>query len=88
MLVHSRRKKAVRSQRDIVLAILEACRTPNVQHWIMVKARLGYETFWHHMNRLISMGMMDEMNEGNRTMYRVNAKGLDFLAYLSTSGEF
>ncbi len=82
MLVHSRRKKAVRSQRDIVLAILEACRTPNVQHWIMVKARLGYETFWNHMNRLLSMGMMDELNEGNRTMYKVNAKGLDFLSYL------
>ncbi|MHB1867584.1 MAG: hypothetical protein ACYCPP_01410, partial [Nitrososphaerales archaeon] len=41
--VSKRRRKAVRSQQSILIAILEACRTPTVQHWIMVKARLGYD---------------------------------------------
>ncbi|MHB8567568.1 MAG: winged helix-turn-helix domain-containing protein [Nitrososphaerales archaeon] len=84
-LIHSRRKKPVRSQKTIVRAILEVCRTPSVQHWIMVRARLGYETFWHHMNDLLSRGMMDTMNDGNKTLYRVNANGLDFLNRLEDS---
>ena len=78
-----RQKRSVRSQNAIVAAILDACRTPTVQHWVMIKARLGYDTFWHHMNNLLSRGMMDELNEGSRTLYRVNAKGLELLSQLS-----
>ncbi len=74
-LVHTRRKRSIRSQSAILAAILEACRTPSVQHWIMVKARLGYETFWHHMNGLLSQGMLETMYEGNKTLYRINSKG-------------
>ena len=85
VLVHSHRRRAVRTQNAIELAILEACRTPLVQHWIMVKARLGYETFWTHMSKLLSMGMMDEMNEGNKTFYRVSPKGLELLSQLNNS---
>ena len=84
LLVRSRRKRAIRSQSSILTAILEACRTPNVQHWIMVKARLGYDTFWHHMNSLISQGMMETMYEGNKTLYRINAKGINYLEKLET----
>ena len=64
---------------------MNACRTPTVQHWIMVKARLGYDTFWKHMNKLISMGVMDETIEGSKTLYRVNARGLEMLNQLPTS---
>ena len=56
VLVHQRRKRVIRPQRLIVTAILDACRTPSVQHWIMVKARLGYDTFWKHMNELSIAG--------------------------------
>jgi len=45
----------------------------------MVKARLGYETFWHHMNGLLSAGYLDTICDGNRTLYRTNAQGLDLL---------
>ncbi len=72
----------VRSQNTIVKAILEACRTPTVQHWIMVKARLGYDTFWKHMNSLITLGMMNTVNDGHRTLYSVNEKGLNLLKEL------
>ena len=84
-LIHSRPKKPVRSQNTITRAILEACRTPTVQHWIMVRARLGYETFWHHMNDLLSRGMLESMHDGSKTLYRINAKGLDLLDSLETA---
>jgi hypothetical protein len=44
----SRRKsgrRTIRSQDEIEAAILDSCRTPIVQHWIMVKARLGLILF-------------------------------------------
>ena len=80
-----RRRKAVRSQQLILIAILEACRSPTVQHWIMVKARLGYDTFWKHMNMFVSKGMMDMRNDGYKTLYSVNEKGLEFLQELESS---
>jgi predicted transcriptional regulator len=81
-LAHQRRRRVIRPQRQIVTAILDACRTPSVQHWIMVKARLGYDTFWKHMNELVSLGMMNTSSDGNKTMYSINAKGLNLLQQL------
>ncbi|MDG6922206.1 MAG: hypothetical protein JRN67_02805 [Nitrososphaerota archaeon] len=87
-LVHQRRRRVIRPQKQIVSAILDACRTPCVQHWIMVKARLGYDTFWKHMNALVSLGMMDTSTDGNKTVYSINEKGLVLLKELEneTSG--
>lgn len=68
---------------EIETSILDSCRTPNVQHWIMLKARLGYDTFWKHMNYLLTTGLMEERNEGNRTVYQTSAKGLQLLEKLS-----
>ena len=85
VLAHQRRRRVIRPQRQIVTAILDACRTPSVQHWIMVKARLGYDTFWKHMNELVSLGMMNTSNDGNKTMYSINEKGLSLLQQLQES---
>lgn len=82
-LLHNRRRREVRSQEVILVAILEACRTPTVQHWIMVKARLGYDTFRKHMNELVSLGMMNTLNEGNKTLYSLSERGLTLLQQLS-----
>ncbi len=84
-LSQRRQRRTVRSQKSIMVAILEACRTPTVQHWIMVKARLGYDTFWKHMNMLMSKGMMEKSNDGYKTLYSVNQKGLEFLRDLEAS---
>ncbi len=83
MLLHHRRRREVRSQQVIMVAILEACRTPTVQHWIMVKARLGYDTFRKHMNQLVSLGMMNTLSDGNKTLYSINDRGLSLLQQLS-----
>ena len=53
-----------------------------MQHWIMVKARLGYDTFWKHMNELVSLGMMNTLNDGSKTLYSINEKGLNLLQEL------
>jgi predicted transcriptional regulator len=84
-LLHRRKRREVRSQDKILVAILEACRTPTVQHWIMVKARLGYDTFWKHMNELVALGMMDTKNDGHKTLYFINARGLSLLKELGES---
>ena len=84
LLLHQRRRREVRSQEVIMVAILEACRTPTVQHWIMVKARLGYDTFRKHMNQLISLGMMNTLDEGNKTLYSLSERGLSLLQQLAT----
>jgi predicted transcriptional regulator len=83
LLLHHRRRREVRSQDVILLAILEACRTPTVQHWIMVKARLGYDTFRKHMNQLVSLGMMNTLTEGNKTLYSLSERGLSLLQQMS-----
>src|ERR1700730_14657262 len=82
-LMHQRHRREVRAQQKIMMAILEACRTPTVQHWIMVKARLGYDTFRKHMNELVSLGMMNTLNDGNKTLYSLNQRGLSMLQRLS-----
>jgi len=84
MLLHHRRRREVRSQQVIMMAILEACRTPTVQHWIMVKARLGYDTFRKHMNELVSLGMMNTLSDGNKTLYSINERGLSLLQQLTS----
>jgi predicted transcriptional regulator len=84
-LVHQKKKRVIRPRRMIVAAILDACRTPTVQHWIMVRARLGYDTFWKHMNDLVSRGMMNIVSEGSKTLYSVSDKGLSLLRELENS---
>lgn len=81
--LHSKRRRNVRPQSEITAAILEACRTPTVQHWIMVKARLGYDTFWKHMNELVSLGMMNTIQDGHKTLYSINQAGLNLLQKLA-----
>jgi predicted transcriptional regulator len=90
----SRRGRKVRPKSKIVIAILEACRTPSVEHWIMIKARLGYETFWSHMSRLLSEGKMisitdQDTSKGSRarTYYTVTGEGLRYLEKLKSSSE-
>ncbi|MGI0091937.1 MAG: winged helix-turn-helix domain-containing protein [Nitrososphaerales archaeon] len=92
-LIHHRKRRGIRPQKEIVAAILDACRTPTVEHWILVKARLGYATLWKHMSKLVSLGMLNETYEGKKTLYTINEKGLELLnqiedgASVRTSGE-
>lgn len=78
MQLGRRRKRPNRSQNAITLSILEACRTPCLQHWLMIKARLGYNSFVSHVDSLIDEGMIKVMNERNRVFYSITQQGLVF----------
>jgi predicted transcriptional regulator len=75
----------MRSQNEIIITILEACRRPSVQRLIMIKARLGYETFWTRMNRLLNENMLKCSSKGKKTVYSVTGAGLTLLEKLVTS---
>jgi predicted transcriptional regulator len=85
--MRSRKGRKIRPRSKILIAILEACRTPSVEHWIMIKARLGYETFWTHMNRLLDEGKMicsfvgDQRYGGGKSKayYSITKDGLSML---------
>jgi predicted transcriptional regulator len=73
------RTHPVRSQEEIDLAVLGACRMPLVQHWVMVKARVGYDTFWSHVSSLLEQGLLSEVVDGSKVLYGITEKGLEFL---------
>ncbi|MGI0078912.1 MAG: winged helix-turn-helix domain-containing protein [Nitrososphaerales archaeon] len=85
--LRSRKGRTVRSQDTIQMAILEACRSPSVEHWIMIKARLGYETFWSHTTKLLREGMMNRLVEKGRgrTLYSITENGLALLERLKSN---
>jgi predicted transcriptional regulator len=91
--MRSRKGRKIRPRNKILIAILEACRTPSVEHWIMIKARLGYETFWMHTNRLLQEGKMicsfgDQKQGGkSKTYYSITEDGLLMLDKLRENQE-
>jgi predicted transcriptional regulator len=91
--MRSRKGRKIRPRNKILIAILEACRTPSVEHWIMIKARLGYETFWMHTNRLIEEGKMmcsfGDQRQGSKskTYYSITKDGLIMLDQLREKQE-
>jgi predicted transcriptional regulator len=90
MRMRSRKGRKIRPRSKILIAILEACRTPSVEHWIMIKARLGYETFWMHVNRLLNEGKValfrndDGRGNGSKTYYTLTREGLQMLEELKS----
>ena len=54
----------------------------------MVKARLGYDTFWKHMNNLVSLGLMNAVNDGHKTLYSINEKGISLLKQIESSEQY
>ena len=88
--MRSRKGRKIRPRSKILIAILEACRTPSVEHWIMIKARLGYETFWMHVNRLLNEGKLmlfrneDDLSARSKTYYTVTQEGLQMLEDLKS----
>jgi predicted transcriptional regulator len=90
MRMRSRKGRKIRPRSKILIAILEACRTPSVEHWIMIKARLGYETFWMHVNRLLNEGKValfrndDGRGMGSKTYYTLTREGLQMLEELKS----
>lgn len=86
--MRSRKGRKIRPRNRILIDMLEACRTPAIEHWIMIKARLGYETFWMHMNNLLQEGKMicslSRQNRGGKPLnyYSITPDGIHMLEKL------
>ena len=86
--MRSRRGRKIRSRSRILMEILEACRSPAVEHWIMIKARVGYEGFCKYTDKLMQEGMVissrTEERPGARpkTYYSLTKEGLQKLEKL------
>ena len=76
---NQRTRKPLRTQRVILAAILEACRSPSVEHWIMVRARLGYSSFKYHIKKLLEAGMINTLSDEGRTLYCLSDQGIRLL---------
>jgi predicted transcriptional regulator len=88
--MRSRKGRKIRSRNKILYAILEACHSPAVEHWIMIKARVGYQSFVKHMDRLLSEGKVSSSRysdeHGRRTTYyTLTNEGLQMLEKLKNS---
>ena len=69
--------------------ILEACRTPAIEYWIMIKARLGYETFSKYRDKLLREGKMISLysnanGRASKTYYSLTQEGIQMLEELKT----
>jgi predicted transcriptional regulator len=88
--MRSRKGRRIRSRNRILCEILDACHTPAVEHWIMIKARVGYQSFVKHMDRLLSEGKIsssrsgDEHGRRSTTYYTLTNEGLQMLEKLKS----
>jgi predicted transcriptional regulator len=86
--MRSRKGRKIRSRNRILYEILEACHSPAVEHWIMIKARVGYQSFIRHMDRLLNEGKVsssrtgDERGRRSTTYYTLTKEGLQMLEEL------
>lgn len=88
--MRSRKGRKIRSRNTILAEILDACHSPAVEHWIMIKARVGYQSFVKHMDRLLSEGKVrssrnaDDRGRRTATYYTLTKEGLQMLEKLKS----
>lgn len=86
--MRSRKGRKIRTRNRILMEILEACRSPAVEHWIMIKARVGYQSFVKYIDRLLSEGKVTSSRAGeengrrSKTYYTLTKEGLQMLEEL------
>lgn len=86
--MRSRKGRKIRNRNTILKDILEACRSPAVEHWIMIKARVGYQSFSKYSERLLNEGKVvssrtvEENGRRSRTYYTLTREGLEMLEEL------
>jgi predicted transcriptional regulator len=88
--MRSRKGRKIRSRNAILYEILDACHSPAVEHWIMIKARVGYQSFVKHMDTLLSEGKIsssrsaDDRGRRIATYYTLTREGLQMLEKLKS----
>ena len=70
-----------RSRYEVIAAILKSAGREETRTKIMYKAMLSNEQCKSYLVSLISNGLMQEVYNGTKTVYKITSKGNTFLGY-------
>ena len=70
-----------RSRYEVIAAILKSVNKEETRTKIMYKAMLSNDKCKLYLDSLIKSGLVHEVNNGEKTLYRITPKGSRFLSY-------
>lgn len=70
-----------RSRYEVIAAILRSASKEETRTKIMYKAMLSNDQCKIYLDSLLQSGLVQEINSGNKMVYRITHKGNTFLAY-------
>ena len=70
-----------RSRYEVIAAILRSASKEETRTKIMYKAMLSNDQCKVYLDSLLQSGLVQEVNIGNKMVYRITHKGTKFLAY-------
>ena len=70
-----------RSRYEVIAAILKSVSKEETRTKIMYKAMLSNDQCKLYLDSLIKSGLVQEVNNGDKMLYKITAKGTRFLAY-------
>src|SRR5918992_1487012 len=70
-----------RSRYEVIAAILRSASKEETRTKIMYKAMLSNDQCKIYLDSLLQSGLVQEVNSGNKMVYRITHKGNKFLSY-------
>jgi predicted transcriptional regulator len=70
-----------RSRYEVIAAILKSSAKEETRTKIMYKAMLSNDQCKIYLDSLLNSGLIQEVNNGNKLVYRITHKGNKFLSY-------
>ena len=70
-----------RSRYEVIAAILKSVNKEETRTKIMYKAMLSNDQCKLYLDSLIKSGLVQEINNGDKLLYKITAKGGRFMAY-------
>jgi len=70
-----------RSRYEVIAAILKSVSKEETRTKIMYKAMLSNDQCKLYLDSLIKSGLVQEVNNGDKLLYKITAKGGRFMAY-------
>lgn len=70
-----------RSRYEVIAAILKSVHKEETRTKIMYKAMLSNDQCKLYLDSLIKSGLVQEVNSGDKVLYKITAKGNRFLSY-------
>ncbi|HEX2614637.1 MAG TPA: winged helix-turn-helix domain-containing protein [Nitrososphaera sp.] len=70
-----------RSRYEVIAAILKSVNKEETRTKIMYKAMLSNDQCKLYLDSLIKSGLVQEVNNGDKLLYKITAKGGRFMAY-------